>query len=66
MTDCKTPYVAEMDRILTEKRAAGMRGVRLFVRDGGDVTAEDVARGYCQLCKAEDAGMFEDVTGEVL
>lgn len=66
MTNCKTPYVAEMDRILSEKRAAGWRGVRLFVRDGSDVTAEDVARGYCQLCKAEDEGKFEDVTDEVL
>ena len=66
MTNCKTPYVAEMDRILSEKRAAGWRGVRLFVRDGSDVTTEDVARGYCQLCKAEDEGKFEDVTDEVL
>lgn len=66
MTDCKTPYIAEMDRILSEKRTAGVRGVRLFVRDGGDATAEDVAHGYCQLCKAEAAGKFEDVTSEVL
>ena len=66
MTSCKTPYMDEMDRILSDKRAAGVRGVRLFVRDGGDVTAEDVARGYCQLCKSECAGRFEDVTDEVL
>lgn len=66
MTNCKTPYVAEMDRILSEKRAVGMRGVRLFVRDGGDVTAEDIARGYCQLCNAESDNRFEDATDEVL
>lgn len=66
MTNCKTPYIAEMDRILSDKRASGIRGVRLFVRDGGDVTSEDVARGYCQMCRAESNNRFEDVTDEVL
>ena len=66
MVDSRTPYIAEMDRILTSKRAAGVRGVRLFVRDGGDVTSEDIARGYCKMCKAEGDGKFEDVTDEVL
>ena len=66
MIDSRTPYIAEMDRILTDKRAAGLRGIRLFVRDGGDVTSEDIARGYCQMCKAESENRFEDVTDEVL
>ena len=66
MTDCKAPSIAEMDRILAGKRAAGLRGIRLFVRDGGDVTSEDIARGYCQMCKAEDESRFKDVTDEVL
>ena len=66
MVDSRTPYIAEMDRILSAKRSKGLRGVRLFVRDGGDVTSEDVARGYCQMCKAEDDRRFADVSDEVL
>ena len=66
MVDSRTPYIAEMDRILTDKRAAGMRGVRLFVRDGGDVTSEGIARGYCKMCEAENENKFKDVADEVL
>lgn len=66
MVDSRTPYIAEMDRILSAKRSTGLRGVRLFVRDGGDVTSEDIARGYCKMCKAESEKKFEDVTDEVL
>ena len=59
---CNTPCLAKMDRILSGKRKAGLRGVKLFVQKSDDCTHEDIARGYCMMEEASDAGSFTDIS----
>ena len=57
MTTTTTPYLAKMDRMLAEARAnEGLQGVSLFVRDGNDVTNEDIAKAFCIMEEARRAG----------
>ena len=59
-------YARPVPLLATSGPILGARADRTIRLRGGDVTAEDVARGYCQLCKAESEGRFKDVTGEIL
>lgn len=49
-------YIDQMNRILTEKRATGTGGVRLFVPEGGDFSLEDVAHDFCKVEEARANG----------
>ena len=52
-------YIDQMNRILTEKRATGTGGVRLFVPEGGDFSLEDVAHDFCKVEEARTNGALK-------
>jgi hypothetical protein len=64
--DCKTPSVNQMDEILSEKRNAGLLGIKLFVRKSGDCSVDDIARSYCIMEKADKNNQFDDITNITL
>lgn len=49
-------YIAQMDELLAKKREQGTLGVRLFVQNSQDLTAEDIACDFCKMDEAIKSG----------
>lgn len=62
----KTPYIDQMDKLLSEKREGGMIGMRLFVDSSTDRTLEDMAHGFCAMETAEKNGKWTDISNDFL
>ena len=60
--ECKTPYLSKMDNILSEKRKAGLQGLKLFVPKSDDCSANDIARSYCMMEEADRNNRFKDIS----
>jgi len=57
----ETPHIVRMDEMLEEARGGknGLKGVRLFVRDGNDSTLEDIAHAFCVMEQGRRDGKFK-------
>ena len=54
-----TTYLEEMNVILSKKREHGKGGIRLFAKDGRDVTSEDIAHDLVKVERARREGRLE-------
>lgn len=51
-------YLEEMNAILAEKRRQGKGGIRLFAKDGRDVSSEDIAHDFVKIERARKTGQL--------
>ena len=52
----RATYLEEMNAILAEKRRQGNGGIRLFAKDGRDVSSEDIAHDFVKIERARKTG----------
>lgn len=50
-----------MDEILAKKREQGLQGMRIFVADDPNLTAEQIAEAYCKMENSESTNVTDKI-----